>query len=158
MFSMKTSTFGMPTLACLILSCLLLTGCGGEATYKVDGKIEFADGSPVKFGSIEFLNRDRKTEDGGKINARGKINRDGTFSLTTFKPNDGAVAGKHAVTIQQFITVPLVENQTFNVQHDHGTLVHEKYRSYSTSDIPDVNIEASSPNKITIVVEPAKSQ
>ena len=134
------------------LCMMLLTGCGGERTYKVEGKVQFADGSPVMFGTIEFLNRERK------LNARGKIKRDGTFTVTTFKPNDGAIKGDHVVTIQQFATVPLVNNQIVRVEHDHGNLVHEKYRSYSKSDLPPVTIEAKSPNEVLIIVEPMKDQ
>jgi len=136
----------------LSLCLIFLVGCGGERAYKVEGKVQFADGSPVMFGTIEFLNRDRK------LNARGKIKRDGSFTVTTFKRDDGAVEGKHVVTIQQFATVPLVSNQMVRIDHDHGNLVHEKYRTYSKSDLPPVTIEAKSPNEVLIIVEPMKDQ
>lgn len=130
---------------------LLLAGCGGEATYKVEGKIEFADGTPVMFGDIEFLNRERK------LNARGKIKRDGTFTVSTFGRNDGAVEGQHEVTIQQFVTIPLAEHQVTTIHHDHGSLVHEKYRSYEKSDLT-VTIERKSPNETVLVVEKMKGE
>ncbi|MDG1874378.1 MAG: hypothetical protein P8J27_10740 [Mariniblastus sp.] len=113
-----------------LLFCLTgLTGCGGVSTYPVTGTLEFKDGDPVKFGTIEFFNRE------SKLNARGEISRDGSFSMQTFKENDGAIAGVHAVTIQQFTTLPLTANQNVKIKHDHGKLVADKYKSYATSDL-----------------------
>lgn len=128
-----------------LLILLTAMGCGNNPrTYRVDGTIEFEDGSPVMFGNIEFLNQEHA------VNARGKINRDGTFSLSTYRPNDGAVAGLHKVTVQQFTTIPLTANQDIKIEHDHGLMVADSYRSYDRTEL-EVTIEKQV-NQIKLVV------
>lgn len=134
-----------------VVSCLVLLslsiGCGGVSTYSVDGQVEFEDGSPVMFGTIEFLHRE------SKLNAKGKISRDGSFTINTLNEGDGAVAGVHEVTIHQFVTVPLASAQNVTINHDHGKLVSEKYRKYETSDLT-VTIEPKNDNQVKLIVEP----
>jgi hypothetical protein len=64
----------------------------------VHGKV-IVDGKPLFQGKIRFApvaqEEDRKP---GKP-AFGIIQSDGTYRLTTFKPDDGAVVGEHWVTI-----------------------------------------------------------
>lgn len=131
---------------CVLVLVACAIGCSNQpATYQVNGKLEFEDGSPVKFGTIEFLSREHS------INARGKIERDGSFSLTTYHPDDGAVAGTHQVTIQQFATIPLTANQEMQIEHNHGKLVSESYRNYDQTDL-EVTIE-SGINDIKLIVQ-----
>ena len=132
--------------AFFFLVCLMCSvGCGGIATYPVSGSLEFEDGEPVMFGTIEFLNRDTK------LNARGKINRDGSFSVGTFEKEDGAVLGVHEVTIQQFTSLPLTANQNVKIDHDHGKLVADKYKTYESSDLR-VTIKKPN-NELRLVVD-----
>jgi hypothetical protein len=55
------------------------------------GKV-FYNGKPLEFGSVTFQPPSGQP-------ARGKIQSDGTFSLSTFRPGDGAVVGSHKVRI-----------------------------------------------------------
>ncbi|HMO15311.1 MAG TPA: hypothetical protein PKD64_10470 [Pirellulaceae bacterium] len=126
----------------LVVCLLSITGCDKSIpAYPVEGTVVFEDGTPIKFGTIELLS------DEHKINARGTINREGKFRLTTYHPNDGAVAGKHRCVIAQHV----VEMYGIKVNHDHGDLVASKYADYSTTDLVVV-IEAK-PNEIKLVVD-----
>lgn len=135
-----------PVQFCLLMALFIFTGCSNqERTYQVEGHLEFEDGSPVKFGTIELLNQEKK------INSRGKIGRDGSFTLGTFAEGDGAIAGTHLVTIQQFVTVPLTFDQHDKITHDHGKLVSDKYRTYTQTDL-EITIKRQK-NIVTLIVE-----
>jgi hypothetical protein len=83
----------------LIVGCLLCVfGCGGTGnavappTLPVKGKVTLK-GQALKKGTITF-----EPDSGGK-EAFGKVQPDGTFVLTSYKENDGAVPGVHRVYI-----------------------------------------------------------
>ena len=79
----------------LLLAAVVLvqTGCGptGPEMGRVTGAITF-DGNVVRAGSVQFWPENGRP-------ARGSITADGTYELTTFDKNDGALVGKHRVTI-----------------------------------------------------------
>ena len=80
--------------ASLLLPCLILLGCGRGyelPTAPVSGKV-LVDGQPVTKGQVIFA------PEGGRA-ATGILGPDGTFTLSTYRPNDGAVVGKHTVTV-----------------------------------------------------------
>ena len=110
----------------LLLVAITVSGCGpsGPTTYPVRGKITFEDGTPVQVGLIEFRSADR-------VIARGKIETDGSYALTTFEPNDGAFEGVHQVVVQQMI---ITEDLSFTA-HNHGKRVPPIYADYSSSPL-----------------------
>jgi hypothetical protein len=77
----------------------LLVGCGESssrpATYPVRGKVLY-QGKPVSEASLAFL------APGAPSPAYGVTDSNGEFTLTTFKPGDGAVLGVHLVTVTQY--------------------------------------------------------
>ncbi len=91
-----------PALVASLLSAGLLvstvSGCGSSAastgapTAPVRGKVTYK-GQPVTKGRIIF------EPDGKGKEATGEIQPDGTFVLTTYKKDDGAVLGNHRVSI-----------------------------------------------------------
>jgi hypothetical protein len=88
---------GAARLALALTVLMPLSGCGQSeavipATLPVKGKVSFK-GKPLNAGSIVF-----EPTDSGK-DAYGKIQPDGSFELTTYKENDGAVAGTHRVYV-----------------------------------------------------------
>jgi hypothetical protein len=66
-------------------------------TFPVVGKVVDSAGHPVTSGAVEFVSTANE-----KIQAVGKLQPDGTFSLTTMVGSaslPGAVEGKHKVTL-----------------------------------------------------------
>lgn len=122
MLVVRNSAFGL-----LALGLLVLAGCsdGIPQRYPISGTVKFADGSPVKTGTIELGGN------GSRWTASGEIQRDGSFVLTTVKKGDGAVPGEYRAVIRQMILAYLPAEGG----HDHGKLVPDRYRDYKTSDL-----------------------
>lgn len=88
----------------VVLSALawgVCAGCGskgGETAattlVPVKGKVSYK-GKPLTKGRVKF------EPDGFGRNAYGKIQSDGTFTLTTDKEGDGAIAGHHRVAVME---------------------------------------------------------
>jgi hypothetical protein len=72
----------------------IAAGCGPSLPERgvVRGVVTSA-GKPVTQGYIRFL------PESGRA-AVGEISPDGSYQLTTFEPGDGALLGKHKVTIE----------------------------------------------------------
>jgi hypothetical protein len=90
-------------LAVALLLTALLAGCGG-GTYPVEGQLVWKDGSPAKEleGSFVLFELPEK-----QTSAKGTIQADGSFRLTTNKPNDGALPGEHTVLVVEIGRKPL---------------------------------------------------
>ena len=89
-------------LVSVVFVIVTVVGCG-PGTYPVEGQVVFTDGKAARElsgGAVEF----RSLEVQPAVSARGLIRDDGSFSVTTHKPGDGAVAGRHRV----LITPPIV--------------------------------------------------
>ena len=85
-------------LCTLVLAATLLTGCDNKPkTYPVIGTVKFADGTPLVGGTVEF--RSVNSDVAKQVNARGEIDAEGKYQLTTHDTNDGALAGEHQVCI-----------------------------------------------------------
>lgn len=90
------------SVALLGIGTLLGAGCGGGSddptTAAVSGKVT-RGGQPVSGGTVMFSPRASADKKGppGKP-AASVVGTDGTFTLTTYAKNDGAVIGKHQVT------------------------------------------------------------
>lgn len=132
------------TVLFLLMACALGCGEGQLKTYPVQGKVLFADGSPVKLGTIECL-----SETHG-VQATGTINRDGTFKLKTYRDDDGAVEGLHKCVIVQFIQadgVPNYKPSTLGV-------INKRHGSYANSGLSiRVEPDASKNQDIVLQVE-----
>ncbi len=112
--------------------CLLVTGCGsaGPSLGEVHGRVTI-DGKAVNTGRIMFHPETGRS-------ATGEIRSDGTYSLTTFKQDDGAMVGKHRITIKAVDVVPNARpvGSTDLDQKQGGTvrwLVPERYSAVETS-------------------------
>lgn len=130
----------------------MFAGCsdGRPATYPVEGRVTFEDGTPVTSGTVEFESLD------SRINARGSIHPDGTFRLSTFEPGDGAVAGRHRSVVVQL----LIAQADRTIQHSHGPeaaarAVHPRHASYETSGL-EFDVSESGRNSVTIMVDAAR--
>jgi ribosomal protein S12 len=132
----------------IAIACPTLMGCRDSKlkTFPTRGKVVFADGTPVKVGTIEC----KSLQHG--VQASGTIELDGTFSLTTYVQGDGAVAGSHQCVIVQFIqteNIPNYKPSTLGV-------VNRKHASYSTSGL-HFDVSPTGPNEIVIEVQGVES-
>src|SRR4029079_2417156 len=92
--SLPEFTLRRLSLLLAVLACLV--GCGQGKTAAVNGRVQLKDGSDVSVLEGYSLNFE---SEGGKSSAVGEVNADGTFMLSTFGANDGAVPGKYRVAI-----------------------------------------------------------
>ncbi len=82
----------------LSLGSALLSGCGGGPSLaKVEGKVAFKNGTPLKGGSLILWAEGGKTE-GAKGQPTGTIAVDGTFKVVT-EGRPGAPVGRYKVTV-----------------------------------------------------------
>lgn len=104
-------------LSVCVLFSILIAGCGGgsdqKPTANVKGKITF-NGQPVAGGNITF-SPVAVGKDPGKPGS-GTVGVDGSYTLTTYKQNDGAVVGKHRVTF-----IPPVTAKEPDAGHSEAT-------------------------------------
>jgi hypothetical protein len=80
---------------CLLIGCLGITGCGGK-TAPVHGKLKFKDGSDAAALAGYTVNFESTQ---GKTSGSGEVQPDGTFKVSTFGADDGAVPGAYKVAI-----------------------------------------------------------
>jgi hypothetical protein len=77
---------------------MLGSGCGGVTNrpkpVAAEGVLTFEDGKPVAEATIVFLPDDTKSP-----KASGLTGKDGSFSLTTYNQNDGAVPGDYKIIV-----------------------------------------------------------
>jgi hypothetical protein len=129
-------------------ACLLAMGCGGDAkaknrlpVFKVSGKVVYK-GQPVTDADVTFYCAEKERS------AFGRTNSNGEFRLTTYGPNDGAVAGKHVVMVVKIESAPPTNTATVDsteyIPPGYETtppppppkkLVPAKYSDLKTSDL-----------------------
>jgi hypothetical protein len=104
-------------------------------------------------GTVEF-----RSQSDGRI-AKGKIDEQGRFQLSTFGNNDGAVGGEHQVVVVQHFdprvwTAKEISNPALSpghAEHAHEAgLVHRRYADYKTSGLNAV--VKPNPNSIDLDV------
>lgn len=134
-------------LICVVFT-LSLSGCSDQLpTYPVSGKVKFENGRTVIVGLVEFQSVEHS------VNARGNIQPDGTFTLTTFEEGDGAVEGLHKCVVIQMV---FGENMKGHKPSTVG-VVNPKYASYLSSGL-EAQITAEGPNNVTLYVRGIEKQ
>lgn len=118
------------------LMLLLVVGCGSRYV-PVSGTVVYPDGTPareLKGGAVEFQAVDEP------ISARGSIDEEGRFTITTENPGDGALPGKHKVVVTpppNYLDAP------------RPMLLDPKYGQYETSKL-EVVVESGKALQITV--------
>ena len=118
------------SVACITFCCTVV-GCGRPADMlPVHGQVLFR-GEPLTYGSVMF----QPTEEGEL--ARGKIQEDGTFVLTTHKTGDGVRLGTCRVRVTAYEAQR--PGGAKPVGKDEPTLgrsaIPTKYQSFGTSEL-----------------------
>lgn len=119
-------------------------GTGKPATYPVEGTVRFEDGELVTFGMVEFH------QPAQKLSARGKIRSDGTFSMSTFEPGDGAVAGTHRVMVVQL----LMPGTVGVPNRPHQAHIDPLYANFDTSQL-EFTVDPAVENRYDITLKKA---
>ena len=78
----------------LAAALVAAAGCGPKK-IAVTGLLTVKGGGPVPGGMVVFA----PVGGGGAGGARGYVNLDGTFAMSTDKPDDGTLAGRYKVLI-----------------------------------------------------------
>ncbi len=133
-----------------LLGFVLLLGCSDSrpSTYPVSGSIAFADGQPVRFGTVQFL------PDNPGPSARGLIDTNGRFELGTFSKDDGAIPGGHRVIITQHVSAAsgkVIKHSDAHGADDESSLVDIRYTQYEVSPLT-ANVEELD-NQVKLRVE-----
>ena len=127
------ATFGA---VCLAAIALLVAGCSGgqQPTAPVSGKVTH-NGEAVTSGIISFSPIAADGE--GVKAASGVVQSDGSYTLTTYAENDGAVIGKHRVLYSP-AGGTLTDEDTAAADAGEGEHDQETEQSPYTGLIPDV--------------------
>jgi hypothetical protein len=96
MHNLRYATIAVAVILASLAPC---TGCSKkqEPTYSVHGVVTLQGKSPT--GGIVLFESMEPGPSGKRYGARGDIQPDGQYRLSTFDRNDGAVAGKHRVAV-----------------------------------------------------------
>jgi hypothetical protein len=126
----------LPVRVLLSAGLLLAASCSGQkVVYPVTGQILVA-GRPAAGAVVQFHPQDQPGKDAPV--PVGHVAPDGRFRLTTYAQDDGAPAGRYAVTV--FWAVPAKGGDNFD-----RLLVHQRYLNPATSgltaDVPERAIE-----------------
>jgi hypothetical protein len=143
---MTSDRVGIPKFWCASVTLVLIglvTGCGSGKlpTYQADGKVKYSDGKPMSVGWVSFRSLDTEKP----LTARGEVKSDGTFRLTTFRTDDGAVLGRH----QAVVAAPVREDDP-----PSAAVLDRRFSSYDSSGLSFTVSEDPEKNHFEIVVAP----
>ena len=86
--------------ACVALVCAVV-GCFGDGTlmvYPVTGKVFFR-GQPAEGAELQFFGEGEELQSAMAPYPKATVLADGSFTVTSYDPNDGAPAGSYRVTV-----------------------------------------------------------
>jgi hypothetical protein len=109
----------------IFLVLAALGGCGARK-YPVVGKVVFKDGKPLPGGLIVFSPLDP----GNHVGARGYIQPDGTFELSTEKEGDGSLQGRYQALIR-----PPSQGKNEDDPRRNIPVIDPRYTRYETSGL-----------------------
>jgi len=129
-----------------VCAMLLVAGCGPSRpkVAKVTGTVTM-NGKPVEGATVAFFPQNEVTPGvGGGRMASGVTDAQGKFKLMTFEPGDGAVLGKHKVTVTlcQDISKKRVEGDAPDPANLKW-IVPQKYSETGTTPLPIVDVQGA---------------
>lgn len=139
----------------LLPLCLLVAGCNGQAglpnMVPIRGTVSYA-GKLLTEGTVIYA-----PVSGDGRQARGTIQPDGSFRLTTLRENDGAQHGDYKIVIIALEPHPgeppsRAEVEAARGKIKRGSIVPERYTKASTTELSDsVNDDHSGVMEIELV-------
>lgn len=110
---------------CLIVGfCMIVCAGCGSGNVPMKGKVVFSDdATPLTVGMVAFTN--------ASFTARGQIQPDGTFTISSTGKNDGLPPGDYAITI----TGAAVSAKEASEETPMIPLIEEKYALSTTTDL-----------------------
>jgi hypothetical protein len=108
--------------AAALLLLLGTLGCGARP-YPVRGSVTLEDGTPVTAGMVTFETKDAEKP----VTARGQIQPDGSYELSTYKPGDGVLPGVYRVAV-----TPAAQSPDASVTKP---AYDERFMSFATSGL-----------------------
>ena len=124
----------------ILLALNMLSGCNGNS--RLSGKVTFSDGEPVKQGMVIF------TTD--TFQARGEIQKDGSYTVSSRGKNDGIPQGNYRVSLTGVVKIDTQNGR--NPMPFPVTICDEKYLKPETSGLT-CTIPAAG-NRFDIVLDP----
>jgi hypothetical protein len=135
----------------LLLALLvpMFVGCGGGAdqpdTVPVSGTIT-VEGKPLEGAQVSFLG------EGASRAAMGTTDAAGKYQLTTFEENDGAIVGKHTVSITKSRDTSGASAENPDASYDElmggGGAPKPKEGEFTSKSGLDATVTADGPNEI----------
>lgn len=113
---------------CLLGFGTLFLGCdSGPEIVPVEGKVYYND-DPLPFGSVMFQPAKGQP-------ATGQIQSDGSFTMSSFSPEDGATVGSQKVRINCYSSQsPVEQSKPVVGERSIGALlIPQKYTAFDTS-------------------------
>jgi hypothetical protein len=146
--------------ACVTVLGLAAAGCAADANPKwqrpkvvhAGGVVRF-NGQPLEGALVSFTNQTLSVSASGRTDAEGK------FILTTFEPGDGAVPGKHTVSVSKVQSPnPVMDKSAAPVWRNARTppppqprwLIPKRYGNETTSGLI---IEVAESGSLDVVLE-----
>jgi len=77
-----------------LVLCFLVIGCSQRTSVR--GTVRYDDGEPLTWGVVKFV--------GPKIQATGKIRKDGTYVMDELNPRDGVTPGTYQIAVAGLTT------------------------------------------------------
>src|SRR5438094_9903388 len=126
---------------CCPIICLFIVafaGCGA-GLQPVRGTVKLPDGKPAAGSQVVF----EGGPEGRKVSARGDVQTDGSFELSTNKPGDGVPPGKYKVQVNP---PPMI-----NPEAAYVSPFNAKYSNFQTSRL-EFEVKAGQRNEFPIQV------
>jgi hypothetical protein len=114
----------------------------------VRGKVTLEDGTVLTQGMVVF----ESTESEKPITARGDIQADGSYELSTHKPGDGVPPGKYRVLI-----APRIDLEEIDAPNRKPPLFDKSYTNFSTSGL-EFEVKPGANEFVIQVARPGKAR
>lgn len=129
-----------------------VAGCGSDGLpgmVAIQGTVTYK-GQPLTHGTVLYL-----PKDGSGRQARGEIQPDGRFALTTLRAGDGAQVGEYSIVVISLAPHPGEDRAAIEAAGgmiERGYIIPEKYTKPETSGLSDT-VDKNHSGKKDIVLD-----